>query len=548
MAYRAVNERLTSPSGFSDAGVNWNAIANVVIAGSSIVVQLNNDASGIVIADGVRIERMEGDKGADDDLHVQSGALGIDAGDPLSYHLVEPTPSGGRVNIGAYGNTEEATLSAAQLVQVLTPNGLEKYEVGQELEIAWRSYGLMPEEVVGLINAGGGTVSDRVLGDWLADRYRLSGTGRVGTNVVDTSGVLNAAPESVYRSYSHAWNGVGNELSYNLPVPDGDYTIRLHFAEPWNISTGVRLMDISLQGVTAQAGFDLVDEAGGDLVALTKSFSVQATGGEGVSLGLKTVGNGSYPALISAIELVKVNAGGDTAAAVDVEVSTDNGGVYTTVGGAQAMNRFGVGGMLWAAGPETMGNSGLVRVTATTGTLPQDLSDRGFLIANDGNHYYVNDAFLTGDEHTSAVGDNANSGKAPDAPMASLAAIFRAYDLDAGDIIFVDTGNYQLTTNIVITSQDAGVEIRGPQVADHRAVLDRGNTASGSYVFDLSNADGVILSNLVITGAQYGTPPVARTATMSSSAAWNSTTTRHGESTLAQAMTGRCWKMWWRTI
>jgi len=35
----------------------------------------------------------------------------IDAGDPKSEYKNEPKPNGGRVNMGAYGNTEEASKS-----------------------------------------------------------------------------------------------------------------------------------------------------------------------------------------------------------------------------------------------------------------------------------------------------------------------------------------------------------------------------------------------------------------------------------------------------
>jgi len=37
----------------------------------------------------------------------------IDAGDPASNYALEPQPNGGRINLGAYGNTAEASLSAA---------------------------------------------------------------------------------------------------------------------------------------------------------------------------------------------------------------------------------------------------------------------------------------------------------------------------------------------------------------------------------------------------------------------------------------------------
>ena len=50
-----------------------------------------------------------------------------------------------------------------------------------------------------------------------------------------------------------------------------------------------------------------------------------------------------------------------------------------------------------------------------------------------------------------------------------LAALIRAYDLEAGDVIHVDTGIYNLATNVVLTEQDSGVTIRGAQqLREHR--------------------------------------------------------------------------------
>ena len=114
--------------------------------------------------------------------------------------------------------------------------------------------------------------------------------------------------------------------------------------------------------------------------------------------------------------------------------------------------------------------------------------------------YYVNDASTAGDVFTTAAGNNANDGKSPATPMASLAALLAAYDLDAGDTIHVDTGTYALAGNIVLTAQDSGVTITGPDSA--ATLLNRG-TASG-YVFALQNADDVTLENLSITGANHG--------------------------------------------
>ena len=45
------------------------------------------------------------------DYHLQPGSPCIDAGDPASDYSQEPSPNGGRINMGCYGNTSEATTS-----------------------------------------------------------------------------------------------------------------------------------------------------------------------------------------------------------------------------------------------------------------------------------------------------------------------------------------------------------------------------------------------------------------------------------------------------
>jgi len=82
------------------------------------------------------------DQSLDDNFHVPGNSPTIDAGDPTDAFSNEPGPNGGRINQGSYGNTIEATVSPARLVQVLSPNGLEKFQVGRPLTISWRTAGL----------------------------------------------------------------------------------------------------------------------------------------------------------------------------------------------------------------------------------------------------------------------------------------------------------------------------------------------------------------------------------------------------------------------
>ena len=101
--------------------------------------------------------------------------------------------------------------------------------------------------------------------------------------------------------------------------------------------------------------------------------------------------------------------------------------------------------------------------------------------------------------------------------MASLAALLSAYDFDPGDVIHVDTGTYNLSTNIMSTSDDQGVTIQGPSTGD--AILNRGDTGTSKYAVELNNADDVTLEHLALTRG-YGRilPPTMRTACTSPTA------------------------------
>ncbi len=350
------------------------------------------------------------------------------------------------------------------------------------------------------MNAG----SNETVDNWLSNQYQLNGsTAASFSEPIDDSLVSDPAPETVYQSYAQSNFGIGNRLAYQLPVADGSYDVRLHFAEPSATSAGSRVFDVLVNGGLAEDDFDIVAVAGSRYTATTLSLSgVMASGGEGLLLEL--VNETSNAAILSAIEITTVNGGGVTSPTVDLQLSTNDGGTYATIASGLSMDRYGRGSFLWTATPETSGNMARLQVVSNNGSLPTDASNDPFLVANDGNSYYVNDRSQVDDTYSTALGDNANSGKTAAAPMASLRALLSAYDLNAGDTIFVDTGTYDLLGNIVIDAADAGVTIQGPAAAGNAAVLDRANTTSGSYVVELIDADGVTLDGLSLTGGEYG--------------------------------------------
>lgn len=146
----------------------------------------------------------------------------------------------------------------------------------------------------------------------------------------------------------------------------------------------------------------------------------------------------------------------------------------------------------------------VVRISSIATPSIADTSDTVFSVIPPIANYYVNDGATDGDEYTTAPGNDANDGLTRATPKLSIRAILETYDLEFGDTIFVDTGVYALTSNIIVTHADSGTRIQGPVSEGHQALLNRGNASAGSYVFELNDADAITLSNLSITGAYEG--------------------------------------------
>ncbi len=450
------------------------------------------------------------DFGADDNFSVSSTSPAISAGDPLSYYSTEPV-SGNRVNLGAFGNTADATPSSPQRIQLVEPAGLAKFETGQPITLDWVSAGFTASAPVALINAGGTGVFDATNGRWSSEAFRTGGSTSTVSGTIDTSLLASPPPSSVLQTYSQSpISQNGGSIQYDVPLPDGNYNIRLLFVEPTANGPNQRKFDIVLQGQTVLANYDIFADTGGVRKATAKSFTFTATQGAGLQLELINRLS-SNAALVSGIEVTSVNPSAPATLAANLEFSPDDGASWTTIATDVPMGRFGDGTFMWNATTETAGHTGRFRITAVSDGVPtnvQSESAQPFSIANAGTAYYVNvasDGDMANNEYTTASGDNLNDGKSPSTPMRSLAGLVRAYDLDAGDTVFVDTGSYETLTNIVFGPEDSGVTIQGPTAAGHAATLTRNNTAAGNYVFEFSGGvSGVTIDSLEILGAEDG--------------------------------------------
>ena len=285
-----VNQYANAASGVTVDGSNWRVLSVVRLDGASLRVVLDNLANGIVSADAVRIERLVGDFGADDDLHLRSDSPAIDRGDPNSRSLGEPRPNGNRVDLGAYGNTTQANTSPDPMVQVLGPNGLEKIEVGVPVTVNWRSSGLLPYDSVLRLNAGQNNNAN--VDNWLGqqtgertDAYTNYYTSIAAGTAIDMSALPASTPEAMVRSYAYAPGGTSYQLTYQLGAPDGAYQAVLYFVEPSNIPVGSRKFDIVANGTVLATDVDIRALAGGVVnkaVALTLNLNV--SGGQGLKL------------------------------------------------------------------------------------------------------------------------------------------------------------------------------------------------------------------------------------------------------------------------
>ena len=134
-------------------------------------------------------------------------------------------------------------------------------------------------------------------------------------------------------------------LTYTFPAPDGTYTINLDFVDPFITNAGGRVFDIKLNGVTVQSGFDIAAQTGGALIATRRSFTVTASGGNGIDLELAN--QSGQPAVLSGIQLLAANPAGIASPTFNVELSTD-GASWSPLGPNVGVDSLGNGSFDWS--------------------------------------------------------------------------------------------------------------------------------------------------------------------------------------------------------
>lgn len=142
--------------------------------------------------------------------------------------------------------------------------------------------------------------------------------------------IINAAAPLNEALYQTEWTGgccgpnpvaVGaTAFEFNIPVANGAYAIRLHFAELNKNGAGLRVFDVNIEGGPLElSGFDIFVQAGGMRRAITQEFQATVADGNATITFIRQVEN----AKISAIEIVPLDAPTATSEPASPTISGD---------------------------------------------------------------------------------------------------------------------------------------------------------------------------------------------------------------------------------
>jgi len=130
-----------------------------------------------------------------------------------------------------------------------------------------------PLTVVYDINAGGSKASP-----YVADEFFSGGTTGSITHSIDTSKVVDPAPQAVYQTRRNGTGSGSNSFTYLITglTPGNIYTVRLQFAEHAKTSSGKREFDVSINSSQVLTNFDIFAAAGGEFKAVSEAFAATA--------------------------------------------------------------------------------------------------------------------------------------------------------------------------------------------------------------------------------------------------------------------------------
>lgn len=133
-----------------------------------------------------------------------------------------------------------------------------------------------PEEVESLYYNAGETISDyRDAGGRVWQPLQLPEGSTTHSLCINNPEFANTLDPTLY--CTEVWMPDADELEFNIPLPNGQYQVILHFAETFVTGPGERVMDIVVEDQILDRDYDIYAEAEGDFVATQWFASVDVT-------------------------------------------------------------------------------------------------------------------------------------------------------------------------------------------------------------------------------------------------------------------------------
>ena len=189
------------------------------------------------------------------------------AADVLSYNVRRAVGSGESysliaTNVGLVGFTDTSLINGTNYYYVVSAVN----SLGESTNSIAAS---VTPQTTYAVNSGGGAASP-----FIADAFFSGGSTGSTSAAIDTSGVTDPAPQAVYQT--ERWSN--NTYTFTNLNAGASYKVRLHFAEIFYSSAGVRVFNVFINGKQVLTNFDIFASAGAMNRATIKECVATASG------------------------------------------------------------------------------------------------------------------------------------------------------------------------------------------------------------------------------------------------------------------------------
>ncbi|GGA40037.1 beta-1,3-glucanase family protein [Dyella nitratireducens] len=359
------------------------------------------------------------------------------------------------------------------------------------------------------ISAGGAAS-----GDYAADEYFNGGAASGTGSTINTAGVTNPAPQSVYQHQR-----VGNNFTYTLPglTAGASYMVRLHFAEFYWTKAGQRVFNVSINGTQVLSNFDIVATAGGQDMAIVEPFTATANTQGQIVLQFTT---DTDNAEINGIEVIAPPPGSPSSVTATA-VSTSQINLSWTASAAP-----GVVYDVFRSTTAGFTPSSANQIATVNGS---SYSDTG--LANNTTYYYVVEASNATGTSAPAAQASASTLAIPAAPANLAATVASSSEIDLSWTASATSGvTYTVTRNgsavasglTATTYSDTGLTASTTYTYAVEAVNAAGTSPASDNAVATTSASVTVTTPAITTSPTNQSVTIGRTATFSVAASGSS--------------------------